>query len=106
MVANLSAEPEPVRLETVLDLCQMTPADRFGQLRRFGAAAGGIIDQLDEAYSAFLDSVQRDEDELHAEFSDDTRRRQALRHAARYGELVYELLETVVAPQRRRFLVI
>jgi len=106
MVANLSAEPVPVTVETVLELCRMTPAERFERLRVQGQTANGLIDQLFEIYDAFLNSTRRDEDDLLAEFTDSSHREQALGDAKRYGDLIYELLQEVTSAERMRFLVI
>jgi hypothetical protein len=46
MVANLAAEEVPVRPETVLDLCRLTPAERFSRLRDRSVAVSGRIDTL------------------------------------------------------------
>jgi hypothetical protein len=106
MVANLSAEPVPVTVETVLELCRMTPAERFERLRPQGQIANELIDQLFEIYDAFLDSTRRDKDDLLAEFTDSSHREQALGDAKRYGDLIYKLLQEVASAERMRFLVI
>jgi Putative nucleotidyltransferase DUF294 len=106
MVANLSAEPVPVTVETVLELCRMTPAERFERLRVQGQTANGLIDQLFEIYDMFLNSTRRDEDDLLAEFTDSSHREQALGDAKRYGDLIYKLLQEVTSAERMRFLVI
>lgn len=106
MVANLSAAPAPVTLEAVLDLCGLTPAERFERLRDAGAKTSRLIDELTEVYEQFLHSVQRKGDELLLEFSNDQRRKEALGEAARYGDLIYEVLVEVTAPSRMRYLLI
>jgi hypothetical protein len=106
MVANLSAEPVPVTAETVLELCRMTPAERFERLRAQGPTVNDLIDQLLGIYEAFLSSTRRDKDDLLAEFTDSSHREQALQDAQRYGDLIYTLLQTVTSADRMRFLVI
>ncbi len=106
MVANLSAELAPVASETVLELCKLTPSERFERLRGHSDAAQGVIGELDAIYGAFLQSVQRTEEDLLANFSDSNYRDEALQNAKRYGDLIYELLQQVTTPERMRFLVI
>jgi len=106
MVANLSAEPVPVTVETVLELCRLTPSGRFDRLTGHSEAAEGVIAELKVIYDAFLQSVQRKERDLLADFSDSSYRDEALQNAARYGDLIYELLQQVTTPDRMRFLVI
>ena len=106
MVANLGAESVPVTPETVLALCHMTPAERFELLRDRGAQAGAIVTDLTTLYDGFLVFSQRHEDALIAELADHGRRDHALGEAARYGDLIYELLIDVMPDERMRYLVI
>lgn len=106
MVANLAAAEVPVRQETVLELCRLTPAERFDRLRASGDAAAGHIDALESIYGEFLESVQRDEDDLLADFGDDQKRREALKRVSAYGDEIYALLNEVAQPDRMRYLVI
>jgi hypothetical protein len=88
----IDAEPAPVRQETVLALCRLTPAERFKRLRDRSAGTAAQVEDLAERYEhSFL--VQRDEDELVATFSDETLRKKALRSADRYGDVIYALLD-------------
>jgi putative nucleotidyltransferase DUF294 len=66
MVAHLGAAPAPVTLERVLELCLMTPGERFDALRLHGGAADGLVDDLADIYEEFLSSTQRPEQELFA----------------------------------------
>jgi len=106
MVANLGSEPRPVTAETVLALCRMTPAERLARLSDRGAGAKGIVTQLEAAYEEFLTYVQRPEKLVLDEFADDVVRGDQLNRATRYGELIYELLVTVVPVERLRYLVV
>lgn len=106
MVANLSAEPKPVRAETVLELCALTPSQRFERLRDRSAEAAAIVDRLGHTYSEFLACTQRPDEVVLSEFADDAKRKELLLHAASYGDLIYQLLDTVVEPDRFRFLVV
>jgi hypothetical protein len=106
MVANLAAEPAPVRRETVLALCRLTPADRFERLRDRGAVARTLVEELAELYEEFLVAVQQSEPELLAAFGDDVRRKEAMRSGARYGDAIYALVHEVTPNERMRFLVI
>jgi hypothetical protein len=87
-------------------LCKLTPSERFRRLRGHSDAARGLIDELDAIYGLFLQSVQRTEEDLLADFSDGSYRDEALQNAKRYGDLIYKLLQQVTTPERMRFLVI
>lgn len=106
MIANLSIEDPPVDRDAVFTLCRMTPAERFERLRGDNPDTGRIIDELDNVYGAFLESVQRDEKALLEEFADHDFRTAALGRAARYGDLIFELLRAVVSEDRMRYLII
>jgi len=106
MVSNLSAMPEPVTAEQVFGLCRVTPSERFERLRTKGEEAAALVDELATVYAEFLEQVQRPEADLLAEFGDSDNRKLALQHASRYGDLIFELLDTVTPPERMRFLVI
>jgi hypothetical protein len=105
MVANLSSEPQPVTAGTVLELCGMTPTERLERLGARGERAKEIGAKLEDAYAEFLQDVQRPEDLLLEELSDEVRR-DKLARAATYGELIYELLVAVVPDDRLRYLVV
>ncbi|MDX6682309.1 MAG: hypothetical protein QOG94_2348 [Solirubrobacteraceae bacterium] len=106
MVANIGAAEAPVRPADVLALCRLTPAERLDRLRDRGPRAAELVDELGDRYQAFLAAVQRDEDELLAVFADDAQRKEALGGAARYGDLIYALLDDLLPEERMRFLVI
>lgn len=106
MVANLAAEPTPVRPETVLELCRLTPAERFERLREHGGAAAAHVDTLATIYAEFLSSVQRDGRNVLADFRDEPKRRDALRRVTAYGDEIYALIAEVAQPGRLRYLVI
>ncbi len=106
MVAHLASEPAPVRAERVVELCRITPQERFEQLRGRTVAADDLITELHESYEGFLQCVQRPEAELLPEFSDPTSRRARLGEAAGYGNAIYRLLTHVVPDERMRQLVI
>jgi hypothetical protein len=58
MVASLTAEPAPLRAETVFDICRTTPAVRFEPLRSHGSQTTQVADELDAVYDEFLSSVR------------------------------------------------
>ncbi len=105
MIANLSAESPPVRPETVIELCRMTPSERFDRLRGRGGAAD-LIDELMYEYDQFLDVIQRPANELVASFMQSKVRKDALDRAKKYGDLIYRLLVEVVPDDRMRSLVV
>lgn len=106
MVANLSSLPPPVSAEQVFALCRITPAERFDKLRGRGPGAAKLVDRLDDVYGEFLGQVQRDEGVLVTEFADGGNRKAALDRGAEYGNLIYELLQEAIEPERMRFLVL
>ncbi len=106
MVANLSQEPAPVSADRVLELCRMTPADRFERLRGHNREGDMRIDELVNLYEEFLVAVQQPEHELLASFADADKRNQALTIAARYGNVIYALLGAIIPPGRMRYLVV
>jgi hypothetical protein len=105
MVANLTAEPAPVKPSTVLELCRMTPSERFERLRR-DAPTGAIIDRLAGEYEQFLHVTQRPEDELIELFTDPEERHSATERARGYGDLIYQMLLLVAPEDRMRSLVV
>jgi hypothetical protein len=106
MVANLSSANPPVKPDAVLELCRMTPKERFQRLRSQGDKANRLIDKMEVLYSEFLTEVQHPEPELLERFANESTRKHALAQAADYGDLIYELLGEVAAPKRLRSLVI
>jgi predicted nucleotidyltransferase len=106
MVANLSSEPRPVTIDTVVELCRMTPAKRLERLGGHSKGAMDIVAKLEVAYGEFLQDVQRPEDVLLEEFARDEVRADKLTRAATYGELIYELLVAVVPDERLRYLIV
>jgi predicted nucleotidyltransferase len=104
MVLHLASEPAPVAPAAVLALCGLTPAERLAALR--GRGADGLIDDIERRYEAFLESVQRDEDELLAEFGNAGWRRERLTEAADLGDRVFDLVMALVPHERLRHLVI
>jgi predicted nucleotidyltransferase len=79
MVVHLASERPPVSAERVLELCAITPAQRFEALRvHEDPHIDASIDRISEVYSEFLLSVQREDHELLDAFGDETTRRQAV----------------------------
>ncbi len=105
MIANLSVEQPPVRPDAVIELCRMTPSQRFERLRGHDGA-GAVIDELTSEYEQFLEAIQRPEDELIARFIDPKERKSALERAKTYGDTIYRLLARVVPEDRMRSLVV
>ncbi|HET8814493.1 MAG TPA: DUF294 nucleotidyltransferase-like domain-containing protein [Solirubrobacterales bacterium] len=106
MVTNLSAMGAPVKLDDVFELCQITPAQRFDRIRDYGQDADSLVSELHVVYTEFLSQVQRPEEELLAEFRISENRKEALKRASRYGDLIYKLLSSVSSAERMRYLVI
>jgi predicted nucleotidyltransferase len=106
MVLHLASECPPVRLGRVVELTTMTPQERFVALAGRDHHADDLLGELSAQYERFLANVQRDEDEVVAEFGDRWRRREHLAEAAEYGATIHRLLEILVPDERMRHLVI
>ncbi len=93
-------------LEQVRDLCHLTPAQRFANLRDRSGMTTALVDRLQEQYGEFLSMTQRDSADVIDAFGSSQLRRQALEQAGRYGETIYELLHEITPSGRLRYLVI
>jgi hypothetical protein len=106
MIAGLGATPAPVPLDRVVELCHRTPGERFAAVADHSAEALAMTDELGQLYGEFLEGVQRPEAEAIEAFRDEVFRRDALRRAARYGEVIFALLQHVTPSDRFRYLVV
>ncbi len=106
MVVHLASEPVPVAAERVVDLCGMTPQERFAALAGRSAAADEILAELERRYEAFLLLAQRQEADLLEAFSDDEQRRTHLKDASSYGDRIFDLIRELVPPERMRHLIV
>lgn len=106
MVANLSAEPKPVELDAVLELCGLTPAERFDRLGDRSARASALVREPQQTYEEFLECTQRPRSTVLDEFRDEKRRAGHLKQARHFGDLIYDLLDEVVDNDRFRYLVV
>jgi hypothetical protein len=106
MIANLVAIGPPVTPDHVLALTQITPMDRFRELRGRGNASDTIIDEIEGSYATFLKQVQRPKDELLADLAPRETRRKLLAEANSYGEMIYRLLRAVATEDRIRHLIV
>lgn len=108
MVLHLASEEPPVEPERVLELCALTPRERFEGLRGVGneGAADGCIETLLSTYDAFLDQVQRRRPEVLEDFHDEEVRRARLAEAGNFGEKIFELLTLLVPSERLRHLIV
>ncbi|HTW43163.1 MAG TPA: hypothetical protein VMD79_12690 [Solirubrobacteraceae bacterium] len=110
MVIALAAEPTPVGPERVLELCSTAPTDRWSiaaQHASAGAAAeaGAKVEQILEAYDAFLE-LMGDEDALRERLTSHAERASTRRRAAAFGQLVSEFLLTTCQGDQLRTLLI
>ncbi|HWK25514.1 MAG TPA: hypothetical protein VNS09_03075 [Solirubrobacter sp.] len=65
------------------------------------------MDDLEERYATFLETVQRPEEIVLAEFEDPERRKTALGEAGEFGDRIYELVKATAVDERRmRYLLI
>lgn len=106
MVVHLASQEPPVSPERVLELCELTPRERFLDLATQRPQSGDCVARLLATYESFLDHVQRPEAELHEDFRDPMTRGERLAEAGEFGEQIFELVTTLVPAERQRPLVI
>lgn len=107
MILHLASEKPPVPAERVLELCALTPRERFEALRGVGdAEADRCIETLLGTYETFLEHVQRPRPELLDDFRDEELRRAQLAEAGEFGERIFELLSILVPRERLRHLIV
>lgn len=106
MVAVLASREPPVTERDVLTLCGETPRERLRVLTDHGDSAVRLVHELDERYEAFLEAVQRPQEDVLAEFEDPERRNVALVDAGEFGDRVYELIKGTADAQRLRYLLL
>jgi hypothetical protein len=85
---------------------RLTPAERLARVGDRGEGAQELVARLERTYEEFLQDVQRPEPVLLEEFADEGVRSDKLDRAAGYGEMICELLATVVPADRMRYLVV
>jgi predicted nucleotidyltransferase len=107
MVLHLASEEPPVNPERVLELCALTPRERFENLQGMGNAdADRCVEILLSTYDAFLDHVQRPRPQVLEDFRDAGARAVHLREAGDFGKKIFELLTLLVPQQHLRHLVV
>jgi hypothetical protein len=106
MVVHLASEEPPVTVERVLELCALTPRERFEVLAARSKEAASCVERLLHTYAAFLDTVQRPAEDLWSDFEDGPTRQMRLDEAAAFGEQIFDLLTLVVPSKRLRTLVV
>lgn len=106
MVLHLASEEPPVNPERVLQLCALTPRERFEALRDTNGQATSCVQSLLSTYDDFLSQVQQRRSEVLDAFHAEEVRRARLEEAGNFGEEIYELLTVLVPPERLRHLVV
>ncbi|MET0600595.1 MAG: DUF294 nucleotidyltransferase-like domain-containing protein [Baekduia sp.] len=115
MIVHLACSQPPVTLDQVVGLCNLTPRERFAALvdhrphdpdRGDEATVEALVGELEAVYEAFLERVQRPEEELLEAFAERGYRKDRLREAAAYGDRIFDLLDLLVPPHRLRHLVV
>jgi hypothetical protein len=107
MIAHLAGEEPPVSAERVLEICALTPRQRFEALLGVGGAESDeCIAALLQRNDGFLEQVQRPREELLADFGQEEPRRQRLAEAGDFGERIFELLSRLVRAERFRHLLV
>jgi predicted nucleotidyltransferase len=107
MILHLATDPLPILPPRVLELCGLTPQERFKALRgRGNTEADRCIDRLEAMYEAFLDRVQTPEEKLAESFRDPGQRKELLEEATLFGAEIFALLQELALPDRMRRLVV
>jgi hypothetical protein len=106
MAVNLVGTPAPVTPDMVLDLCSLTPHQRFERLRGRSNEIDSLLAILAERYEEFLQRVQRDKDELTEELQPAEARSGLLQDADAYGTAIFELARRIASEERLRHLVV
>jgi predicted nucleotidyltransferase len=107
MILHLATDDLPILPPRVLELCELTPQERFERLRgRGNAEADRRIERLGEMYGRFLDRVQTPEEELVECFRSTAQRKELLEEATLYGTEIFALLRELSTPDRMRRLVV
>jgi predicted nucleotidyltransferase len=107
MILHLASEEPPVSAERVLELCELTPRDRFQALAGSETPKSAeCVERLLATYATFLDQVQLPPDQLLADFHDEAIRKQRLGEAGDFGEQIFEFLTLLVPRERLRHLII
>lgn len=107
MILQLASDPLPILPSRVLELCELTPQERFKALRGRGdSQADQRIERLDEMYGKFLNRVQTPEEQLVECFREPGERKNLLDEATLYGAEIFALLGELTTPDRMRRLVV
>ncbi|HEU5063462.1 MAG TPA: nucleotidyltransferase domain-containing protein [Solirubrobacterales bacterium] len=110
MILHLATDPLPILPTRVLELCELTPQERFAALKGRGDdQADRRIEQLRRMYEAFLERVQTPEtpeEELVERFRDSDQRKKLLEEATLFGAEIYFLLQEMTSANRMRRLVV
>ena len=98
MVAMLVGEPDGTSAERVLELCQIVPSERWDRAaeRDSSGRARELVPQILEHYEQFLMLVA-DKHAVLSRLRDPDERGSLRDGAARFGDLVFELLQLVAA---------
>jgi predicted nucleotidyltransferase len=106
MVSHLVSAELPVGPERVLELCALTPRQRFEALPTEVPGTSECVAKLLAAYDSFLSQVQRPRQDLLGDFRNDETRRALVAEAGTFGSEIYDLLSLLAAPERLRRLIV
>lgn len=91
-IALFSAHQNKITPEIVVDVCGMTPAQRFRSLAEFDANLKPKIARSLESYAWFMDLTGLSKEKLEEHFSDKSKRAEAFERAENFGNLVFDVL--------------
>ena len=107
MILHLATDPLPILPERILELCGMTPQERFAALSGRGDHhADRRVERLGELYDAFLNRVQAPEADLMEGFRTPDQRKDLLDEATLFGTEIFSLLQELTSTERMRRLVV
>lgn len=107
MVLHLASVSPPLRPEALLELCGLTPRERFEALAASGGEeVSGSVERLLATYGEFLDHVQRPEPELLDDFREEGFCTERLVEAGEFGRQIFELALLLVPRERLRPLIV
>lgn len=105
LVIPLAVSRTSIGLDECIQLAQQRPLDRLRNVA-FDTDNGALWDTLDEEYSWFLERTGQNRDEVINWVGSSSNRQEGLERAGRFGDAMYELLNTVAKPETMRYLVI
>jgi predicted nucleotidyltransferase len=102
-IAALGSHPTPVTEQHVVELTRMTPHKRLESVPEHIAATKSVVEAVLREYDWFLEMTGLPTPDLERRFSDKQKRTELFGRAAKYGDAMFKLLQTIddSNPERR-----